>query len=278
MIPQLAGSYVYTDFCSGRVRAVDAITSGGAQELLVDSDLSVTSFAETSTGDLLLADYSGDVYQLAFDADGDGYGDPVDNCPIVVNDDQLDTEGDGWGDVCDNCEAASNADQADVDSDEVGDVCDNCPTVPNPNQANHDTDSLGDACDDDSDDDGLSNDADNCPTVPNLAGQQDDVDGDLAGDDCDGSGSGNVDCSAPPNGVTSVDALKVLRHSAALPFAQSEPCLDVGLPRLLSPPDNRLMGDVNCSGGVNSVDALLILRTTAGLVASIPQDCPAIKP
>jgi hypothetical protein len=54
--------------------------------------------------------------------------------------------------------------------------------------------------------------------------------------------------------------------------------LDIGLPRLLSPPDNRLMGDVNCSGGVNSVDALLILRTTAGLVASIPQDCPAIKP
>jgi hypothetical protein len=242
---------------------------------LVESGLNVTSFAETSTGELLLADYSGDIYQLTFDVDGDGHGDPFDNCPSAVNEDQADLEGDGWGDACDNCDAAANADQADPDSDGVGDVCDNCPIVPNPDQANSDTDSLGDACDDDSDDDGLADSADNCPTVPNAEGQQDDADGDLAGDACDGLGSGDVDCSGT---VNSVDSLKVLRANAALTVVQSEPCLNIGLPRLLSPPDDRLMGDVNCSSGVNSVDALLILRANVGVMAAIPPECPAIKP
>ena len=34
------------------------------------------------------------------DADGDGVGDPCDNCPLVPNPDQLDTSIDGVGDAC----------------------------------------------------------------------------------------------------------------------------------------------------------------------------------
>jgi Tol biopolymer transport system component len=130
----------------------------------------------------------------------------------------------------------------------------------------------------DEDGDGVDDFSDNCPTVANASGQTEDADGDLAGDACDGPGSGNVDCSGPIFGVNAVDALKVLRHNAALPLSQNEPCLDIGLARALVPPGDWKVGDVNCSGVVNSVDALLILRANAGLSVMKPPGCPEIKP
>jgi hypothetical protein len=164
----------------------------------------------------------------------------------------------------------------DSDEDSVGDACDNCPSASNANQLDTDSDGAGDACDDDDDGDAVLDASDNCPTLANPDGQLADIDGDLAGDDCDSPGSGNVDCSGPASGVSSVDALKVLRSKAGLSVAQSEPCLDVGMPRALAPPDDRLMGDVNCSGAVNSVDALLVLRANAGLVVALPVGCPPV--
>jgi len=143
------------------------------------------------------------------------------------------------------------------------------------NCTDSDGDGTPDGADDDDDDDGVPDVSDNCPTVANANGQSD-ADGDLAGDACDGPGSGNVDCSPPPNGVTSVDALKVLRHSAGLSVAQSEPCMDIGAGPLVS---GWVQGDVNCSGGVtpvNAVDALLILRRVAGLSVNVPALCPPI--
>ena len=66
---------------------------------------------------------------------------------------------------------------------------------------------------------------------------------------------GDIDCSG---GVSSVDALKVLRYGAALSVAQTEPCNDPGSQ---SPP----IGDVDCSGTTNAVDALKVLRFGAAL-------------
>ncbi len=93
--------------------------------------------------------------------DGDAIADPIDNCPSVANQDQLDSNGNSIGDVCencadadgdlvcdatDNCPTVSNANQADSDSDRVGNACDNCPNVKNANQADFDADGYGDAC------------------------------------------------------------------------------------------------------------------------------------
>jgi gliding motility-associated-like protein len=74
---------------------------------------------------------------IILDLDRDGILDNVDNCPTVINPNQLDTDRDGFGDECDN----------DDDNDGVLDVNDNCPLVANPRQEDRDKDGVGDVCD-----------------------------------------------------------------------------------------------------------------------------------
>ncbi len=119
--------------------------------------------------------------------------------------------------------------------------------------------------------DGVSDFSDNCPTVANTTGQGDDDDGDIAGNACDAAGTANADCN---QSISSVDALKILRFSAGLSVAQSEPCKDIG-DAIGSTFDQ---GDVDCNGAVNSVDALKVLRAVAGLTVSTSCVDPVIGP
>ena len=109
------------------------------------------------------------------DADGDGVGDSVDNCPLVANPNQDDIDGDGLGNACDT----------DHDNDGINNDTDNCLLVANANQTDSDGDGVGDACDAnaDSDADGVADNMDNCPFVANT--NQDDFDDDATGDACD---------------------------------------------------------------------------------------------
>jgi hypothetical protein len=139
--------------------------------------------------------------------DGDSLADPIDNCPLLPNENQNDSNDNGIGDVCegcpggdtdadgicdgaDNCPSLTNTGQEDGDDDDVGNVCDNCPGTPNANQANADGDALGDLCDacpadavNNPDGDGICTAVDNCPATANVS--QADFDTDGFGDACE---------------------------------------------------------------------------------------------
>ena len=75
-------------------------------------------------------------FALTPDADGDGIGDPTDNCPSYYNATQVDLDGDGQGDPCDD----------DIDGDGVLNATDNCVRDVNPAQADEDGDGYGTLC------------------------------------------------------------------------------------------------------------------------------------
>lgn len=90
------------------------------------------------------------------DQDRDGVADAADNCPAVVNPEQINRYGGLAGDACDNS-----------DGDAILDITDNCPFVNNTGQENNYGGALGDLCED-SDYDSVVDAQDNCPLVANL--------------------------------------------------------------------------------------------------------------
>jgi len=122
-----------------------AVDAGGTQSSLgfgcgVGPGGSVVCWGDDSSGQS----------EPRFDSDGDGFEDPVDNCPLDPNtfiqgtcDDGITlctTDFDCGGGIC-------LLGQGDLDGDGVGDVCDNCSSDPNPDQFDRDGDGDGDACD-----------------------------------------------------------------------------------------------------------------------------------
>jgi hypothetical protein len=65
-IPALQGYYVFGDFGSGRIWGVLADSPQGVvPELLVDTTLNISSFAEDVGGELYVLDYfGGGIYQI----------------------------------------------------------------------------------------------------------------------------------------------------------------------------------------------------------------------
>ncbi|QQR91265.1 MAG: PQQ-dependent sugar dehydrogenase [Myxococcales bacterium] len=72
-IPSLSDAFVYGDFVSGRLWKVGPDGDGGFQEdMLVDSGLSISSFAQDHNGEIYILDYgTGGIYQLVAGAQTD---------------------------------------------------------------------------------------------------------------------------------------------------------------------------------------------------------------
>ncbi len=65
LIPPLYGTYVFGDYCSGRVWGLTEGREGGwLKDQLLDTDLNIAAFGEDERGELLLADYGGAVYRV----------------------------------------------------------------------------------------------------------------------------------------------------------------------------------------------------------------------
>ncbi len=61
----LAGTYIYADFCSGRIWFAREDTEGiWANQGILDSGLNVSSFGEDETGEIYLTDLGGAIYRL----------------------------------------------------------------------------------------------------------------------------------------------------------------------------------------------------------------------
>jgi hypothetical protein len=59
-IPDLVGWYVYADFVSGRIFAIPADSPTGTETIeLLDTALSISTFAEDENGELYVIDYGG---------------------------------------------------------------------------------------------------------------------------------------------------------------------------------------------------------------------------
>ncbi len=63
-MPELDGWYVYGDFCSGRVWAIDAAADAGAAIPLADTGAAIASFAQDAGGEIYMVTFNNAIYQL----------------------------------------------------------------------------------------------------------------------------------------------------------------------------------------------------------------------
>jgi len=111
-LPELKGKYLYGDFCSGNIWTLSKDSEQWKTELLITTNVRITSFGEDRFGEIYMTSYLGEVRKLIIDdgdksaPDGDFDYDlvenAVDNCREDGNPDQEDNWGDvGVGDACD---------------------------------------------------------------------------------------------------------------------------------------------------------------------------------
>lgn len=64
-LPSLQGRYLFADFIAGLLWAYDSGTD--ARELLLDSDLNISSFGRDGAGELYVADFGGELFRIVAD-------------------------------------------------------------------------------------------------------------------------------------------------------------------------------------------------------------------
>ncbi len=60
----LQGLYIYGDYCEGTIWGLRRVNGEWQNNLLIDSDLNISSFGENEAGDLFVVDISGSIYEI----------------------------------------------------------------------------------------------------------------------------------------------------------------------------------------------------------------------
>ena len=158
-----AGTYVYGDFCSGRIWGATKNGASWTSTLLLDSPYFISSFGQDSAGELYVADYFGGA---------------------ILRVSLLDTDSDGIPDAADNCPNDANPMQENSDANFI----DQTPPSTQDDRTWPNSDPNGNACDTDDDNDGLldSAESDGCNGSGPLSPTNRDTDGDrvLDGAEC----------------------------------------------------------------------------------------------
>ena len=66
--PALYGTYIYADYCSGRIWAATQMDGQWSARVVADTDLLIVSFGEDDEGELYVVDHAGSVFELAVPA------------------------------------------------------------------------------------------------------------------------------------------------------------------------------------------------------------------
>jgi hypothetical protein len=81
--PFMQGTYLYGDFCTGRIWRLKRLGAGWQNTLLIDTTFQISAFGEDESGEIYVAEYAtGRIYKIIFahmtvDFDGDGKTDVV---------------------------------------------------------------------------------------------------------------------------------------------------------------------------------------------------------
>jgi len=124
VLQEIYGWYVYGDYCSGRIWAVNpADTSNPVQ--LMDSPYSITSFAELPNGELLVLTFQSAIYRLTcattLDTDSDG---TPDGCDPDDDNDSFSDAVEAYVGTNPLLKCGSNSWPADINNDSFSDITD----------------------------------------------------------------------------------------------------------------------------------------------------------